>query len=57
VWNHVAIALRGGVYPAMSRSEFAPRRRGLSISFDFRTTFISIGPVVQVMGMIGYEAF
>ena len=51
------LALRGGFYPVVSRSEVAPRRKALSLSFEFRTTFIGLGPVVQVMGMIGYEAF
>lgn len=51
------LALRGGIYPALGRSPVGPRRKALSLSFEFRTHFIDLGPVVQVMGMVGYESF
>lgn len=51
------LALRGGIYPALGRAIDRPRRKALSLSFEFRTHFIDRGPVVQVMGMVGFESF
>lgn len=52
-----AIHVRFGGYPLMKFSEVAPRRKGLMVGADLRTYFTQVGPVVQFMAAVGYEAY
>lgn len=52
-----AIHFRFGGYPLMKFSEVAPRRKGLMVGADLRTYFTQVGPVVQFMAAVGYEAY
>jgi hypothetical protein len=52
-----AIHFRFGGYPLMKFSEIAPRRKGLMVGADLRTYFTQVGPVVQFMAAVGYEAY
>ena len=52
-----AIHVRFGGYPLMKFSEVAPRRKGLMVGADLRTYFTQVGPVVQLMAAVGYEAY
>lgn len=51
------VALRFGGYPVLKTYEDRPRRKGLMVGADLRTFFTQVGPVVQVIASVGYEAF
>ena len=49
--------IRFGGYPVIRVAENRPRRKGLMVGLDTRAYFTQLGPVVQVMAGVGYEAF
>lgn len=51
------LAFHLGGYPIAKVYPDRPRRKGLMLALDQRTYFTAVGPVVQVIGSIGYEAY
>lgn len=51
--------IRGGMYPMMTSSDTAARRKGLMIGVDARAYFAGaeVGTVTQIMLSVGYEKF
>ena len=53
------LAIHAAAYPVSGRSEYGPRRRGLSVGVDLRTVFLGspYGTGVHFLATVGYEAF
>ena len=52
-----AVHFRLGGYPVMRAALDRPRRKGLMLGADMRAFFTQVGPVVEVVGSVGFEAF
>lgn len=51
------LAARVGAYPIRGRTAGAARRKGLVVSAEMRAIFTDVGNGVQLMAMVGYEAY
>jgi len=49
--------LRFGGYPVIRVAENRPRRKGLMVGADTRIYFTQVGPVLELIASVGYEAF
>ncbi len=49
--------LRFGGYPVLRVAENRPRRKGLMVGADTRFYFTQVGPVLELIASVGYEAF
>lgn len=49
--------LRFGGYPVIKIAEDRPRRKGLMVGADTRFYFTQVGPVLELIASVGYEAF